>query len=48
LIGVEQIYIETAFETAEEQYGSLENFIRDGLNISDEDIQKLRNKFLES
>lgn len=47
LIGVEQIYIETAFETAEEQYGSLENFIRDGLNISDEDIQKLRNKFLE-
>jgi protein-tyrosine phosphatase len=48
LIGVEQIYIETAFETAEEEYGSLENFIRDGLNISDEDIQKLRNKFLES
>ena len=48
LIGVEQIYIETAFETAEEEYGSLEKFIRDGLNISDEDIQKLRNKFLES
>jgi len=48
LIGVEKIYIETAFETAEEQYGSLENFIRVGLNISDEDIQKLRNKYLES
>lgn len=48
LLGVEQIYIETAFRTAEEKYGSLENFIRDGLNISDEDIQKLRNKFLES
>ncbi|MDC0207519.1 tyrosine-protein phosphatase, partial [Pseudomonadota bacterium] len=48
LIGVERIYIETAFQTAEEKYGSLENFIRDGLNISDEDIQKLRNKFLES
>jgi protein-tyrosine phosphatase len=47
LLGVEQIYIETAFRTAEEKYGSLENFIRDGLNISDEDIQKLRNKFLE-
>ncbi len=47
LLGVEQIYIETAFRTAEEKYGSLENFIRNGLNISDEDIQKLRNKFLE-
>lgn len=47
LLGVEQIYIETAFKTAEDKYGSLENFIRDGLNISDEDIQKLRNKFLE-
>ena len=48
LIGVERVYIETAFKTAEEKYGSLENFIRDGLNISDEDIQKLRNRFLES
>ena len=47
LLGVEQIYIETAFRAAEDKYGSLENFIRDGLNISDEDIQKLRNKFLE-
>ena len=47
LLGVEQIYIETAFRTAEDKYGSLESFIRDGLNISDEDIQKLRNKFLE-
>ena len=48
LIGVEQIYIETAFKTAEEKYGSLENFIREGLNISDEEIKILRNKFVES
>ena len=47
LLGVEKIYIETAFKTAEEKYGSLENFIRVGLNISDADIKKLRNKFLE-
>jgi len=47
LLGVEQIYIETAFKAAEEKYGSLENFIRVGLNISDADIKKLRNKFLE-
>jgi protein-tyrosine phosphatase len=48
LIGVEQIYIETAFKNAEEKYGSLENFIREGLNISDEEIKMLRNKFVES
>tara|TARA_B100000945_G_C20413544_1_gene613925 strand:- start:1187 stop:2062 length:876 start_codon:yes stop_codon:yes gene_type:complete len=48
LLGVEREYIETAFRTAEEEYGSLENFIKNGLNISDEDIKKLRNKFLES
>lgn len=48
LIGVERIYIETAFNTAEEEYGSLDNFIREGLNISDEEIQMLRNKFLDS
>ncbi len=47
LLGVEREYIETAFQTAEKKYGSLEDFIRNGLNISDEDIQKLRNKFLE-
>ena len=38
LLGVEQEYIETAFETAEETYGSLENYIREGLEISDEEI----------
>ena len=48
LLGVEREYIETAFHTAEEEYGSLENFIKNGLNMSDEDIKKLRNKFLES
>ena len=48
LLGVEREYIETAFKTAEEKFGSLENFIREGLNISDKDIKKLRNKYLES
>ena len=47
LLGVEREYIETAFQEAEEKYGSLEGFIKDGLNISDDDLQKLRNKFLE-
>jgi len=47
LLGVEQEYIEAAFKAAEEKYGSLANFIREGLNISDEDIKNLRSQFLE-
>ena len=45
--GVPGIGVKTAAELIN-QYGSLENFIREGLNISDEEIQILRNKFVES
>ena len=48
LLGVEQEYIEMAFKTAEEAYGSLENYIREGLEISDEEIIELRLLLLES
>jgi protein-tyrosine phosphatase len=48
LLGVEQEYIETAFQTAEETYGSLENYIKVGLSISDSEIQELRSLLLES
>ena len=47
LIGVERVYIETAFKTAEEKYGSLENYIREGLEISDQEIIELRSLLLE-
>ena len=47
LLGVEQEYIEMAFKTAEETYGSLENYIREGLEISDEEIIELRALLLE-
>ena len=48
LLGVEREYIETAFQTAEDTYGSLENYIRVGLEISDAEIQELRSLLLES
>jgi len=48
LLGVEREYIETAFQTAEDTYGSLENYIRVGLDISDAEIQELRSLLLES
>ncbi|MDB2665166.1 tyrosine-protein phosphatase [Gammaproteobacteria bacterium] len=47
LLGVEQEYIEMAFKTAEENYGSLENYIREGLEISDKEIIALRSLLLE-
>jgi protein-tyrosine phosphatase len=47
LLGVEREYIETAFKTAEEKYGSLENYIREGLEISDQEIIELRSLLLE-
>jgi protein-tyrosine phosphatase len=47
LLGVEQEYIEMAFKTAEETYGSLENYIREGLEISDKEIIELRSLLLE-
>jgi len=48
LLGVEKEYIETAFKTAEDTYGSLENYIRTGLEVTDEEIEQLRSIFLES
>jgi len=47
LLGVELAYILTAFETAEKEYGSMDNFIRTGLNISEEEITKLKQYLLE-
>ena len=47
LLGVEREYIETAFKTAEETYGSLENYIKEGLEISDKEIIELRSLLLE-
>ena len=48
LLGVEREYLETALKTAEDQYGSIEKYIREGLEISEEEIQKLKSFLLEA
>ena len=48
LLGVEREYLEAAFKTAENEYGSIENYIRSGLNISEKEIQQLRSFLLET
>jgi protein tyrosine/serine phosphatase len=40
-------YIDTARQDAIDKYGSMENFIRKGLGISDEVIERLRRELLE-
>ena len=47
LLGVEREYLEAAFKAAENEYGSIENYIRSGLNISEKEIQQLRSFLLE-
>jgi len=40
-------YIDAALEQAVEDYGSMEVYIRDGLGISDEEVEELRQQLLE-
>ena len=40
-------YIDAALEQAVEDYGSMEAFIRDGLGVSDEEIEKLQEQLLD-
>ena len=40
-------YIDAALQQAVEDYGSMEAYIRDGLGISDEEVEQLRSQLLE-
>jgi len=41
-------YIDGVLERAVEEYGSMEGYIRDGLGLTDEEIERLREELLES
>ena len=40
-------YIDAALDQAVEDYGSMEAYIRDGLGISDQEVERLRSQLLE-
>ena len=46
LFGAEREYIETYYQTVNEKYGSMEGFIRDGLCITPEGLDRLKEKYL--
>jgi protein-tyrosine phosphatase len=47
LSGVEAAYLQAAFATIDAEYGSFENYVRDGLDLDDADIADLRASLLE-
>jgi protein-tyrosine phosphatase len=47
LMGVEEHWLQTAFDTIEEDYGSFERYLLVGLGLGDEDIAQLRAQLLE-
>lgn len=46
LMNVDESYLEAAFSTIEKKYGSTEQFFRQALNVSDTDIEYLKEKLL--
>ena len=48
VMGVQERYILKAFETIEKNYGSVEAYHTEGLNISSDTIEKLKELYLDA
>jgi len=46
LFGAEREYIETYYQAVNEKYGSMDGFIRDGLCITPEGLERMKEKYL--
>ena len=44
---VEERYIQAAFDTIDSHWGGMDQYISEGLNLTEEDIEKIRNYYLE-
>ena len=47
LVGVNPSYMEKLFDEAEAQYGSMMGFIKQGIGLTDDEIEQLRDMYLE-
>lgn len=47
LLGVERSFIVAALDQMKAEYGSIDNYFRQGLGLSDEQLNRLRERFLE-
>lgn len=48
LLGVEEVYIQTAIDTIKQDYGSVEAYIKQGVGMSDAELSRLRSSLLTS
>ncbi len=46
LLGVEEVYIQTAIDTIKQDYGSIEAYLMQGVGMSEADLAKLRSRLL--
>lgn len=46
MMSVKSLYLEVAFETVEKEYGTFDNYLKEALNVTGEEIAKLRNLYL--
>jgi len=46
LLGVRPEYLDAAFDEVNKRYGSMDNYLRQGLGLSDRTLQSLRHEFL--
>jgi len=47
MFGVREEYIQTIYTLIEQRFGDTENFLVNGIHLTDSDIQKMRDKYLE-
>ena len=47
MMGVEEAWLRAAFEEIDARWGSFDNYVREGLQLSDGDIAQLQNQLLE-
>lgn len=46
-LGVRKSYLDEFYKSVEERYGSVDGYLRDGLGLTDEDLDTLRNRYLQ-
>ncbi len=47
LLSVDEKYLQTAFDTIDGEWGSFDNYVQQGLRLSDADVEMLKDRFLE-
>ena len=47
LLGIEEAYLNAAFGAIEEDWGDFDSYVREGLELNEDDIEEMKSRFLE-